>query len=279
MHQRAQQQRLASRPGTKIHHHLAAARSNQIAQQLAAFILDLEFSFQKRFVFGQHRLVGQPDAHRGVWRGGCSDTGRVEHVNHFIALCKQRVDAQIQRCRAQQRLGQPRRYRFAIDCQQALRQPIRHIPLHRQRLCRQVQRLDLRHHIQFRAAQMWLQLAHVHALHAHQPGQRQLPGRAFASRSLQRALAAQHAKHQFRDKGAILVAQHRVFTKIAAQYRVSWRIQRQHRTQRGNGLFEGEIGIRHGFYGFDIALQFSGNGWRRPRQARHAVCRKGLNIR
>jgi hypothetical protein len=70
VHQGAQQQGLAAGAGAEVAHHLAPARRQQEAQQLAALVLDFEAAVQETRMFLQGRLALQADAQGRVGRGG-----------------------------------------------------------------------------------------------------------------------------------------------------------------------------------------------------------------
>ncbi len=63
-HQRAQGERLATRARAKIDHHLAALGRDQVAQQLAAFILHFDQPVDEHRQLVERRLAGQADAGR-----------------------------------------------------------------------------------------------------------------------------------------------------------------------------------------------------------------------
>jgi hypothetical protein len=64
LHQGAEKQRLATGAGAEIDDHFAAFRLQQVAEQLAAFVLDLESAVEKQRMPGQRRLVAQADGQR-----------------------------------------------------------------------------------------------------------------------------------------------------------------------------------------------------------------------
>ena len=129
-HQRAQCQGLAARAGTEINHHLATLGADDLRQDLAAFILHFDgAALEQRHVL-QRRLLDHAQAQRRIGRRGAEDRCFGQSQHHVFARRLERIDAQVQRRRRVQRIGQLHGFRFAELGDQLVEQPGRHVGAH-----------------------------------------------------------------------------------------------------------------------------------------------------
>ena len=100
-HQRAQEQRLSARAGAEVDHHVAASRGDEIAQELAALVLDFDCAAREERVMLQRRLARHAQPQRRIRRRRAGDTVGGKLRLRCFARRLERIDTQIERCGGQ----------------------------------------------------------------------------------------------------------------------------------------------------------------------------------
>ncbi len=240
-HQRPQQQRLAARAGAEVDDHVGAPGRDQVAHQLAAFVLHLDQSFQLQRVARQRGPAGDAQPERGIGRGLGGDARRRERRAHRLARGLQRVDPQVERRRRQPGAGERGALLVAVGGAEALPQPVGDVGGDGGRQLGGEARLEAAHPFGVGLADRGLEVAQAVAALAHGDGQRQLRRVRGAGEQLQRPAPAQPGEHAFGDERAVLLSHGRVAAEELVQQGVGRRGQprevadrrRQHGDLRG----------------------------------------------
>ena len=129
-HQRPERQCLPAGTGTKVGHHLAALRADDVRQQLTTLVLHFNRPAFEQWQILQRRFLVHPQAERRV-QGWLADDRRLfQRRHHLFAGGLERVDAQVQRRGSVQRVGQAQGFFLAVLRHQFLVQPGRQFGLH-----------------------------------------------------------------------------------------------------------------------------------------------------
>ncbi|MET3817425.1 hypothetical protein ABID76_000069 [Burkholderia ambifaria] len=221
----------------EIDDHLAAARRDQRAQQLATLILHLDLPFLEQLQARERRLADDAHALRRERRLARVDAVRAQRVDHLVARRLLRVGTQVERRRVVQRGGELREFVGVETGRQRLVDPVRQVRAHAHR---QARRIDLRHVLEPRGLGVGHErLQRIAAERLHQAQQREAPcgaARAALGKVRKLHLPAQHREHRLGDHAALGVAELRVRAEEPARRRVGGAGELQHLRQQGLGL-------------------------------------------
>src|SRR5882762_8516460 len=226
-HKRSEGERLAARACAEIHHHLAALGRDQMAEQLAAFVLDLDAAVKKQRVPVDRRLLLDPDPFGPVRRrGGAKSVGQEPFEGRF-ARDLQRIHAQVERRVLQQPLRQIEQRPFVVAGAQALDRPIGKLALDLEGLRRSRLALDRGEPLGFVAAQPGVELAQI-GTEERGPGRESKSPRALRRRNaLEKPSAPERRVHRIGDRGAVALADFRMAAKKRREHRIGGLFERQ----------------------------------------------------
>ncbi|CAM2158632.1 hypothetical protein PT2222_40408 [Paraburkholderia tropica] len=236
-HHRAERQGLAARARTEVHHHLAAARRDQRAQQLAAFVLHFEPAVLEGVEARQRGLARHAHAVRRERRLARLDAGRGQRAHQLVAVRLDRIRAQVERRRIVERGRQLRHFGGVETRFERLQDPLGQIELH---ALRQARRIDLRD--VFEPVRLGVRDERTDrrtAGRGHQAEQREAARRAARAAFGQvRELhaTAQHGEHGFGDHAALTVAELRMLAEKTARDRVGGAGELEHIGEQRLGL-------------------------------------------
>src|SRR5882672_7982652 len=227
-HERPEGERLAARTRTEIYHHLAALGRDQMAEQLAAFVLDLDAAVKKQRMPVDRRFLLEPDPFGRVRRrGGAKPIGREAFERRF-ARDLQRIHTQVERRILQQPLRQGQQRPFVVAGTQAFDRPIGKLALHLEGLRRGRLALDRGKPFGFVAAQPGIELAQV-GTEERGPGRESKTPWALRRRNaLEKPPAPECRVHRIGDRGAIALADFRMAAKKRREHRIGGLFERQH---------------------------------------------------
>ncbi len=255
VHEGAQEEGLAPRPGAEIHHHIAAARGEEQAQELAALVLHLHLAREEERVALQGDLAGEADAEGGIGRGGGFDALRAEGGKHLVAVGQQGVHAQVQGRGLLEDAAQDQGLRFPVLGGEALPQPVGQVRLlgGGEGGLRSLGGLEP---FVLVVLELGFQLADAAPHQACQGEQDELARAGAGGDAVEEALAAQDGVHRLGHELPVPRAHLGMFAEIAGQHAVRRILEAQHRPQGVDGMGEGGglrlggvgfLGFRHGF--------------------------------
>ena len=192
-HERAQRERLATGAGAEIHHHLAASRREELAEHLAALVLDLDCAGDEERMRIDRRLLLQPDARRRVRGRARGNAVGGELSEHRAALRPNQVDAQIERRWLVERVCEARQAIFAEHRHQPRDDPVGEIPFHREGQRAAGARLYRVEPIRFLGADRIAEFPDVEAAHPAPPQRARAAGRRRPARPSRPPLARRAA--------------------------------------------------------------------------------------
>src|SRR5260221_140724 len=227
-HKRSEGERLAARACAEIHHHLTALGRDQMAEQLAAFVLDLDAAVKKQRVPVDRRLLLDPDPFGRVRRrGGAKSVGQEAFERRF-ARDLQRIHAQVEWRVLQQPLRQSEQRRFVVAGAQAPDRPIGKLALDLEGLRRGRLALDRGEPLGFVAAQPRVELAQI-GPEERGPGRESKTPRTLGRRdALEKPSAPERRVHRIGDRGAVALANFRMAAKKRREHRIGGLFERQH---------------------------------------------------
>jgi hypothetical protein len=229
-----QQQGLAAGAGAEIAHHLAPARRQQLAQQLAALVLDFETTVQETRMFLQGRLALQAQPQGRVGHGCRGQAVARQRGQQVVPVGLDGVHAQVQGGRAVQGGHQVGQMVAGLGAQ-ALMQPVRQIQAHRLGLIVQFRALQAAQPFQVVLVRQGLEFPQIAAAVARQPGQQQAARRRRRGQDLQAAQVAQHAVHRLGDEGPVAAAQLGIVAEKAGKLHIGRAIHFQDQSQGLDG--------------------------------------------